>query len=341
MTWRTRGIVALALIVVALALPTLPTARAGIATKCADCRFDFGKAVAGKRVEHAFVLRNTGEMPLRIAGVQLSPPLQLTKMPAVIPAKGSATLKLSLDTSGLEGDFSGDLIVLLDGAVAAPRVFSLSGKIIPSIEILPRPAFFISTRKGVAKSASLEIINHGAHPLELKLSPQVAARLGLRLQSVEKGKRYLLSLTIPATAAAGRKSERLQLQTSNADQPVLHVGINTTVRERVYTFPDSIDFGRLTMRELASPSAAQTGAVQTLMVYQQGGKDFSARARSSTPAIGLGVEVGPKRDRAEVTVSLIPSKLKPGTIRGTVTVQTNDREFPTLTVPVTGEIVAD
>ncbi len=341
MTWRTCGILSLALIFAAMALPTLPTARADIQSDCIDCRFDFGKILEGKRVEHSFVLRNSGSQPLRIAGVQLSPPLQLTKMPAVIPAQGSATLKLSLDTSGLDGDFSGNLIVMLDGAVAAPRVFSLSGKIIPSIEVLPRPAFFVSTRKGMAKSASLEIINHGAQPLELKLSPQIAARHGLRLQSVEKGKRYRLSLTIPATAATGRRSERLQLQTSNADQPVLHVGINTNVRERVYTFPGTIDFGRLTMRELASPAAAQAGAVQTLMVYQDGGKDFSARARSTMPALGLRIEVGPKRDRAEVTVSLIPSKLKPGVIRGTVTLQTNDKEFPTLTVPVTGEIVAD
>ncbi|MBP8080913.1 MAG: DUF1573 domain-containing protein [Arenimonas sp.] len=308
---------------------------------CAECQFNFGTVVQGDVVQHQFPLRNDGNQPLRIAGVQLSPPLQLAKMPAMIPAKGSAVLNLSMDSSNLEGPFEGKLVVMLSDPLAEPRVFSLAGKISPPIEILPLPAFFVSTSKGVAKSATLEIINHQRDPIDLKIQTPPTANYQLKLQPIKPGKRFRLTITVPATAPAGRTSSRLELKSSSAAKPIVYVGVNTNVRERVYTFPESLDFGRLTMRELKSAQAAQVGAVQTLMVYQTGGKNFGLKARSSVRGIGLAAERGPQGDRVQITASMIAGKAVPGPIRGTIELQTNDPEFPKLTVPVTGEIVAE
>ncbi len=332
---------ALLLFVGAMGWQGLPAARGALPPECVDCRFDFGNVVKGTVIEHPFVLRNDGARPLRIAGVQLSPPLKLARMPAVIPPKGNATLLLSLDTSLLEGEYTGKLVVMFSDSLASPRTFSMAGHIRPAIEVLPRPAFFLSTQKGVARSSSLEIINHQTGPLTLKLRPRPSNRHRIKLEPIETGKRYRLTLSVPADAPAGRISERLELETSSPTQPILYIGVNSTVRERVYTFPDSVDFGKLTLRELKSPSAGQAGAVQTLMIYQTGGSGFEVNARSSNAAIGVGSEPGSKRDRAQITVSLIPSTMKTGPIRATITLKTNDPDFPTLSVPVTGEVVAD
>ena len=330
---------ALLLFVGAIGWHGLPAARGATPPECVDCRFNFGSVARGTVIEHPFVLRNDGKLPLRIAGVQLSPPLKLARMPAVVPPKGSATLLLSLDTSNLEGEYQGRLVVMLSESLASPRTFSMAGQVSPAIEVLPRPAFLLSTQKGVARSSSLEIINHQATPLTLKLRSRPSSRHRIKLEPIQPGKRYRLTLTVPADAAPGRFSERLELQTSSATQPVLYIGANSIVRERVYTFPDTVDFGRLTLRELNAATAAQAGAVQTLMVYQPGGSKFEVKARSTATGIGVASAQGPKRDRAQVTVSLLPSMIKPGPIRGTINLQTNDAEFPTLSVPVTGEIV--
>ena len=308
---------------------------------CAECQFNFGTIVQGAVLEHQFPLRNDGAQPLRIAGVQLSPPLQLAKMPAMIPAKGSAMLKLSMDSSSLEGEFEGQLVVMLSDPLAQPRVFTLTGKVAPPIEILPQPAFFVSTSKGVAKIATLEIVNHHRQPIDLKLQTPSTANYQVKLQAIQPGKRFRLTLTVPASAPAGRSSGRLELKSSSAATPVVYVGVNTNVRERVYTFPETVDFGRLTMRELKSAQAGQVGAVQTLMVYQTGGKNFGLKARSSVRGIGLAAERGPQGDRVQITASMLAGKAVPGPIRGTIELQTNDPKFPKLTVPVTGEIVAE
>ena len=48
--------------------------------------------------------------------------------------------------------------------------------------------------------------------------------------------------------------------------------MNTLVRERVYTFPDVVDFGRLKLSDLRGSPAPGT---QTLMIYQTKGKTIS------------------------------------------------------------------
>lgn len=330
-------------VMLAGALACLGLARAEGAKpgSCAECQFNFGTIVQGAVLEHQFPLRNDGNQPLHIAGVQLSPPLQLAKMPAVIPAKGIAMLKLSMDSSNLEGEFSGQLIVMLSDPLAKPRVYSLAGKIAPSIEILPLPAFFVSTSKGVAKSATLEIVNHQREPIDLRIKSPPAVNYQMKLQAVEPGKRFRLTITVPANAPAGRTGGNLELKSSSAARPIIQIGVNTNVHERVYTFPDSVDFGRLAMSELRSGKVAQLGAVQTLMVYQTGGKNFGLKASASLRGMGLAAERGPQGDRVQITASLIANKVQPGPIRGTIKLQTNDPEFATLTVPVTGEIVAD
>lgn len=320
----------------ACARPVEPDAAANAET--ADTRFHFGTVLQGSPVEHEFPLRNDGTRPLRIAGVQLSPPLQLARMPAVIPPGETARLRLTLDTAQLEGEYQGQLLVMLADANAAPRAFSVKGRVTPPIEILPHAAFFLSTAKGSEKSGSVEIVNHEAQPLTLTLDPAALAEYRPTLDVLEPGRRYRLTVTVPASAPAGRHSSRLELKSSSPSRPTLHIGLNTIVRERVYTFPDTVDFGRLRMRDLTQgPNAA---SAQTLMVYQTGGKQFSATPRSTVAGMALTAEPGPQGDRVQITATL-GRDVAPGPISGTITVRTNDPEFPQLQVPVTGQIVAD
>lgn len=301
--------------------------------------FHFGTVPQGTHVEHRFPLRNAGAQPLRITNVQITPPLQLARMPAAVPAGSNGSLALTLDTSNIHGDYSGELLVGIDGE-ASPRAFSLTGHVNPPIEILPRPAVFLSTPKGVEKSAALDIINHEAEPVTLSIRTPPTAAYSARLHAIAPGRRYRLTVTIPATAAAGRHSDRLELASSSTLKPIVGIGVNTLVRERVHTFPDSVDFGQLKLSDLRRDPTSALGT-QTLMVYQAKGKAFSATPHSTVAGIALAAEPGSQGDRVQVTASLRAEDLTPGAITGTITVRTNDPDFPQLLVPVTGEIMAD
>lgn len=326
----------------ACARPVEPDAAAGPVDTAdtADTRFHFGTVIQGGAVEHDFRLRNDGTAPLRIVGVQLTPPLQLARMPAVIPPGESGLLRLSLDTSRIEGEYQGQLLVMLAGT-NEPRAFSVEGKVTPSIEILPHPAFFLSTARGTEKSAAVEIVNHESEPLGLTLDPASAMEYRPTLEVLEPGRRFRLTVTVPGTAPAGRRSGRIELKSSNPARPTLLVGLHTIVRERVHTFPDSVDFGQLRMRDLRDRDGASAYASQTLMVYQTGGDGFSVSAHTALEGVELKVEPGPQGDRVQITASLAAAKLAPGPLAGTLRLRTNDPEFPELEVPVTGVILAE
>ena len=297
---------------------------AGFADAASTTRHDFGQKLQGDVVQHEFRLENDTGAPLRISGVQLTPPLSLARMPAVIPPHAHATLAVRLDTSKVQGDYEGRILVKLDGG--GERTFAFDGKVVRPIEVVPMPAFFISTSKGAAKSASLEIVNREEAPLALEAP--AGAPFPATLETLEAGKRFRLTVTVPPTATPGRLNQRLELRTSSQRQPVLYVGLNSIVRERVYTFPDAVDFGRV--------HGGRPGG-QTLMVYQSGGKGFNVEPRSDIPGLAIAAEPGPQGDRVQLTLTL-PADAKPGPVKGTIIVRTNDPEFPELRVPVTGSV---
>ncbi|MDP2971188.1 MAG: hypothetical protein Q8P64_18560, partial [Deltaproteobacteria bacterium] len=61
--------------------------------------------------------------------------------------------------------------------------------------------------------------------------------------------------------------------------------------------------------------------------------------RSDLPVLDLKWERGPKGDRYQITVTLLKDNITSGPIKGNIVIETNDPEFPSLTVPVTGFIL--
>lgn len=318
---------------IALAMAFVAVVHAGQSPH-ATRRHDFGEVLQGTVVSHAFVLRNARSTSVRISGIQASEGLAMSAVPVSLPADGERTLPVTLDTNSIAGPVAASLAVTLDDGES--QLFELVGRVKPPIEVRPRPAFFVSTQKGKAKQATLELVNHEPAPVTLSLPPQAAdARYRLTLQELEPGRRFRLTLTVNDDAPPGRFSEFIALASTSALKPKVPLGVNLQVRERVYTFPDVVDFGTVRVSDLQAPSAANT---QTLMVYQPSGHDFSATPLVKGMAADIAAEPGPQGDRVQVTLSLLPTT-EPGPLRGTLVLRTNDPEFAQVTVPVTGQVV--
>ncbi|HXH84264.1 MAG TPA: hypothetical protein VNN07_15275 [Candidatus Tectomicrobia bacterium] len=99
-----------------------------------------------------------------------------------------------------------------------------------------------------------------------------------------------------------------------------------------------MDLGALRLDDIRANPDLLERLAQTLMVYQVGGSDFRATLRTDLPVLDLRSERGPKGDRYQTTIRLIRDRLQVGPINGSIVIETNDPEFPRLTVPVTGVI---
>lgn len=297
-------------------------------------RFDFGTVDSDDPVEHTFRFANDSDRTLEIAGVQMTPPLTATRMSARVPPGAAGTLTVKLGTPRPEGAFKSPVVLRFKDAAAAPRVFLVEGEIAEPIGLEPYGVFFVAARRGETRRASIEIVNHLPEPLEIRGVESPSTRFATALETVEAGRRYRLTLTLKGEGPAGKRQDTITVLTSSAKKPRLAIQANTLVKERVYTYPDELDFGTIDPQRLKSNPDLVSHLIRTLMVYQYGGEDFRVTVSTDIPFLKLSTAASKRGDRYQIEVGIVPERLEAGRYEGAIVIQTNDPEFPRLEVPV-------
>ncbi len=305
----------------------------------AESGYDFGSVLYGSQIEHGFRIKNQGPGPLRLSSLRLTPPLESKRMPLQIPPGDEESIILSLDTSGLMGPFDGEAVVNLSDPTLPEIRFAFKGTVKPPIELLPLFAFFVTTQRGQSEEKSIEITSYEQEPLAVFRVDHPTDRFSTRLETIEAGKRYRLILAIKPDGPGGSHTDMIKLRTSSATVPVLEIPANTHLRERVYTFPDLIDLGSVPLSQLAGDPSAAGKLARMLSLYQVGGSSLEAEFSTDLPMVQIVAERAWKGDCYHATVALIPEKLRAGPLSGSIHIRTNDPEFPSLTVPLTGTIL--
>ena len=323
------------------ALLSLPDVAGADAPKAVfpDAGFDFGRTMYGSVVEHDFVLRNEGSAALKIVKASMTSPLLVTRMPRELAPGGEGMIHFRLDTAALSGPFKGQIMVFLNDPDLPEADLSFEGVVIPPVEVSPLPAFFVSGLRGKEASASVEIINHEPEPLRIGKVEHAMERFTTRLETLQPGQRYKLTLILKPDGPGGRKTEPITVATSSGARRVLEISANTYLHERIYAFPDSVDLGAIPISQIRKNPGLLDVLAQTLMVYQEGGSDFRATLHTDLPVLNLRWERGPKGDRYQATVSLHPDRVKAGSYDGLLLIDTNDPAFARLSVPVSARIL--
>jgi hypothetical protein len=293
--------------------------------------------MADQPAEQVITFTNPTGKELVVENVQLTPPLVVRKITPVIEPGGQGQFTLALGNKRVSGGFEGGIQINFENNVIEPLVYIVEGFVIPPIEFKPRSAFSVATHRGEDKHSSIEIINHRPQPLNIIRAESQSDRFSVDLKTLVPGQKYRLTLLLRGDASTGKRADRIRLVTDSADGDAITIQANTLIRERVYTFPESIDMGSLPIGIINDRSAAEKLA-QTLMIYRLGTDDFEVTASTNLDSIQLYTERGPKGDRYEITVTLLPDKIRSSELRGTIYLETNDMEFRTLAVPVTGHI---
>jgi HYDIN/CFA65/VesB family protein len=301
--------------------------------------FEFGKVVVGGLVEHTYVVRNPGDAPLRMKNVSMTPPLRPLKLQATIAPGEEAQLKFSLDTTKLSGPFDGHIKLTTDDPASPEIEMRFTGEVVASVEVTPRPVLVLVAPKGQTAEADLELVNHEANPVDIVDIEYPKDRLDLRTETLEKGRRYRLHFTLRSGAISGRQETVVVVHTTSKLTSEARIASFTYVRDRVYTFPDAVDLGVLSLKEIHANTQFLDQNAQKLMVYQVDGKEFTVSVTTDVEGLAITSERGPKGDRFQITAKLEPDALQLRKIEGNIYIKTNDKEFPNLVIPVRGQLV--
>ena len=84
---------------------------------------------------------------------------------------------------------------------------TFAGTVYQTVEAVPRGAFFVVTERGQPQEQSIELVSHESDPLEIKSVVHPHDRFATRLETLEAGKRYRLTLRLEGTGAGGRQTD--------------------------------------------------------------------------------------------------------------------------------------
>jgi hypothetical protein len=303
-----------------------------------EASYHFDITGISEPVEHIFVFTNNTAEILETASIGVTPPLIVTNISArVFPWQGGM-LRFRVGDPRPAGDYQGFIEVAFKNPGISNITFEVSGKITPLVEARPFPEFFVATSRGRPKETSIQLINHDDQPLAIIGIECPSSRFSLRLETNQVGQLYTLFLKLLGQGKTGRMAEPIKLHTSNKKEPVVLIGANTFIYERVHTFPDDLDFGTMDSVQVKTNDTLRKSLTQVLMIYQEGGTNFQVSARTDLPFLSTHAEPSATGKQVQIEVALKPEELRRGDFQGHLELVTNDREFPKMQIIVKGQV---
>lgn len=307
----------------------------GIAT-FPETEHDFGTVSQGTVMTHSFTVRNDGKEPLRIEGVDLQAPGMKTSFKPVIAPGETVRVTIEWSTTRLRGPVAAKAVVRFAGTTQPPVALQLKATVNPGIDVLPMPAVFFSLYKGDTATRSVTVVNHEDRPLEITGVEPAGGHFNATITPVKPGSTYRLDVTVPASTEVGRFMEKVYLNTNHPTIKRLEVAVNVLVKNELYVNPENVEFGAISLTELAANPQLLRLLDQKLIVRKKAG-DFAVKSVSSDiPALSIRTSTEGRAQAFQIDVSVIREKLAPGPISGTIRIETDDGRFPVLQVPVSG-----
>jgi hypothetical protein len=300
---------------------------------------DFGRIAFPGKIDHAFRIHNSGDAPLEIRGARLSDSGMTCQMPPrVLPAE-DGTITVAWSTGNAVGALRGRVSILTNDPDGSEVALFLQGTVYGPLEIDPLPAVFLSAFRGEDVRRELTFTSNRPRPVDLRLAPP-AGHFRASLEPLAEGKRWRATVRIEPGTAPGRYEETLRLQSDDPAIGAVSVPVHLFVKADLYADPEAFDFGDVPLERVRNQPGVVALLRQAVFLKKRRGTFLLRAVRSDVAA--LDVSTTPPHGESgsfEVFAGLRPGALQPGSLDGTVAIETDDPEFPLLTIPVRGRLV--
>lgn len=301
--------------------------------------YDFGIVPQGTKIAHQFSIHNSSAVPVTVQGLEFSMPGMTARFGALIAPGLDRNIAVEWDTSHVAGEIEGQAIVHF-GETAQPSVtLRLKGAVQPPLEILPYPAVFLSAFQGEDIERRLRIVNHQGHPTVVSLSQPAIKHFTATLKELDRGKTYEVVAKIPPDVLPGRYDEELVLSTDDPKLARLTIPVHLIVQADLYANTDGIDFGSVSADVTRKDSAIRELLTQTFLVKKREGVFAITKITSGLDALEFRKDPSHGDSSTyRIEVTLNPKTIKTGRLDGFIEIDTDDKDFPHLRIPVAGHM---
>lgn len=209
----------------------------------AEATFDFGSVDEGEKVEHEFVLKNTGDVQLNLLRVVPACGCTATNVDMKEISPGSeGKIKVTFDTTGFSGEKLKTVRIYTNDLEAPPAILKMTGTVVRAVTVNPSRLFFGDLVKDQGGRQTFEIVirkDSAARVIDV-----INRNPHFKLEKVEKSPTsYKYALIVDKDTPVGEIRDRLIVKLKNDRRSAINIPIFVSVQGVLRLEPQVLSLG--------------------------------------------------------------------------------------------------
>lgn len=192
--------------------------------------FNFGTIPQGKKVQHNFTIKNSGDGPLQIKQLTAACGCTAVKPSTTLILPGrSAEIQVIFDSANFSGKVVKSVTMTTNAAKTPSYTFNMDGNIVEELQVAPRQLSLGPLETGATKQVAVTVTNRGANSVKLLTvnvnSTSLQIKATIKKGELKPGETGTIELTITPRPEAKVLSGYLHIVTNNPQKKEITVPV--------------------------------------------------------------------------------------------------------------------
>jgi uncharacterized membrane protein len=186
-------------------------------------KFDFGSVPQGKKVQHSFKIKNSGDAPLQIKQLEADCGCTAAKPSSSLIAPGkTAEVEVTFDSENFSGPVQKNVAMTTNAASTPNYTFTLHGTVLDPVQVTPRQLSLGALQMGKEKQVEVKVTNNGSANLKIlgvtSNSNTLQIKSNIKKSELKPGEATTVEFSISPTTPAKILSGYVHIQISHAQK---------------------------------------------------------------------------------------------------------------------------
>lgn len=192
--------------------------------------FNFGSIPQGKKVQHNFIIRNSGDAPLQIKELNAACGCTAAKPSSslILPGR-SAELAVTFDSANFSGKVQKSVTMTTNAGKAPSYTFHMEGVVDEVLQVTPRQLSLGPMAAGTAKQVTIAVTNKGGSSVKLLSvnanSTSLQIKATIRNPELKPGETGSIELSVTARPDAKVLSGYVHITTNHPQKKEITVPV--------------------------------------------------------------------------------------------------------------------
>jgi hypothetical protein len=307
---------------------------------------DFGTIPRGDKLDWSFLVRNTGNADLQITAARPSCGCTVADFDKVIKPGETGKVTAHVDTSNFAGPIAKAVTIDTNDPSTPSAQLTIHAVVKPYVEANPAGFVRFNMLQGETDVQTVTLYSEENEPFEIVRVESPQPWIKVDYKKIEDPAQILPAVGRPGQAQyrvnitaggndakLGPLAEKVHIVTNSKHSPDYWLSVSGVIRPTFRIEPSGVNFGEVTPAD----SAATRSVVLRSNNLKSPETFIVSKVESTVPGVTADVKPTQNKGEYEVTLQVAPTA-KAGDVDGKVTIYTNDKVNPVVTVPIKGTI---